>query len=144
MHDCCQRAGRRLCSRRRCKHRIVSTSDRRRVNTPICWNFSKNSSSACPSWGKVQPGDFTKLLNKVRERPDAVLLESVLLRSQSLAVYSAENRGHFGLALDAYAHFTSPIRRYPDLWCTVRSNMLSVVRHRSVSCIRRVTWLHWH
>lgn len=63
----------------------------------------------------MRPGDYTKLLKKVRERPDAALLESVLLRSQSLAVYSPENNGHFGLALEAYAHFTSPIRRYPDL-----------------------------
>ncbi len=63
----------------------------------------------------MRPGDYTKLLKKVRERPDATLLESVLLRSQSLAVYSPENHGHFGLALEAYAHFTSPIRRYPDL-----------------------------
>ncbi|HHW4679256.1 MAG TPA: ribonuclease R [Xylella sp.] len=77
--------------------------------------FLKEFRLSLPSLGKVQPGDFTKLLKKVRERPDAVLLESVLLRSQSLAVYSAENRGHFGLSLDAYAHFTSPIRRYPDL-----------------------------
>jgi ribonuclease R len=68
-----------------------------------------------PPWAKVQPKDFTALLTKIRERPDAALLESVLLRSQSLAVYSAENVGHFGLALEAYAHFTSPIRRYPDL-----------------------------
>ncbi|MBP8741864.1 MAG: RNB domain-containing ribonuclease, partial [Pseudoxanthomonas sp.] len=51
----------------------------------------------------------------VRDRPDAALLESVLLRSQSLAVYSPDNVGHFGLALESYAHFTSPIRRYPDL-----------------------------
>ncbi len=63
----------------------------------------------------MRPGDYTKLLKKVRARPDAALLESVLLRSQSLAVYSPENNGHFGLALEAYAHFTSPIRRYPDL-----------------------------
>ena len=48
-------------------------------------------------------------------RPDAALLETVLLRSQSMAVYQTENLGHFGLALDAYSHFTSPIRRYPDL-----------------------------
>ncbi|MEO7478505.1 MAG: ribonuclease R, partial [Lysobacteraceae bacterium] len=68
-----------------------------------------------PPWAKVQPRDFTALLKKIRERPDAALLESVLLRSQSLAVYSIENHGHFGLALAAYAHFTSPIRRYPDL-----------------------------
>lgn len=68
-----------------------------------------------PPWGKVQPRDFTALLKKIRERADAALLESVLLRSQALAVYSTDDHGHFGLALEAYAHFTSPIRRYPDL-----------------------------
>ncbi len=68
-----------------------------------------------PSYSAVQPKDFTHLLKKIRERPDAALLETVLLRSQSLAVYATENKGHFGLALEAYAHFTSPIRRYPDL-----------------------------
>lgn len=68
-----------------------------------------------PPWGKVRPKDFTALLKKIRERADAALLESVLLRSQALAVYSTDDHGHFGLALDAYAHFTSPIRRYPDL-----------------------------
>ena len=68
-----------------------------------------------PPWAKVQPRDFTALLKKIRERPESALLESVLLRSQSLAVYSIDNHGHFGLALAAYAHFTSPIRRYPDL-----------------------------
>jgi ribonuclease R len=55
------------------------------------------------------------MLKKIRKRPDSALIESVLLRSQSLAVYSPSNSGHFGLALEAYAHFTSPIRRYPDL-----------------------------
>ena len=68
-----------------------------------------------PPWQEVEPRDFTQLLRKVRERSDAALIESVLLRSQSLAVYSPSNHGHFGLALDAYAHFTSPIRRYADL-----------------------------
>lgn len=68
-----------------------------------------------PSWQKVTPHDFTTLLKKVRKRPDAALLESVLLRSQSLAVYDIHNIGHFGLALESYGHFTSPIRRYPDL-----------------------------
>ncbi|AKC87521.1 ribonuclease R [Pseudoxanthomonas suwonensis] len=77
--------------------------------------FLKEFKLSMPAWNKVQPGDYTRLLKKVRERPDAALLESVLLRSQSLAVYSPDNAGHFGLALDAYAHFTSPIRRYPDL-----------------------------
>ncbi|MBS0571586.1 MAG: ribonuclease R [Proteobacteria bacterium] len=68
-----------------------------------------------PPAAQVQPKDFSILLKKIRERPDAGLIESVLLRAQSLAVYSPHNSGHFGLALDAYAHFTSPIRRYPDL-----------------------------
>jgi ribonuclease R len=68
-----------------------------------------------PPHAQVQPKDFSSLLKKIRDRLDAGLIESVLLRSQSLAVYSAKNSGHFGLALEAYAHFTSPIRRYPDL-----------------------------
>ncbi|MCC8363666.1 ribonuclease R [Lysobacter sp. A6] len=77
--------------------------------------FLKEFKLKMPTWDKVQPRDFTALLRKIRERPDAALLESVLLRSQALAVYAHENLGHFGLALEAYGHFTSPIRRYPDL-----------------------------
>jgi len=77
--------------------------------------FLKEFKLRLPAWGKVRPKDFSALLNKIRDRPDAVLLESVLLRSQSQAIYSIDNIGHFGLALAAYAHFTSPIRRYPDL-----------------------------
>ena len=77
--------------------------------------YLKEFALSMPSYAKVQPKDFTSLLKKVRLRPDAALLETVLLRSQSLAVYSTDNKGHFGLALEAYSHFTSPIRRYPDL-----------------------------
>ena len=77
--------------------------------------FLKEFKLSMPAWAKVQPRDFTQLLKKIRERPDVALLESVVLRSQSLAVYTPDNAGHFGLALEAYAHFTSPIRRYPDL-----------------------------
>ncbi len=58
---------------------------------------------------------FAHVLNLARTRPDRHLIETVLLRSLKLAVYSPDNVGHFGLALDAYVHFTSPIRRYPDL-----------------------------
>src|SRR5579883_578152 len=68
-----------------------------------------------PPIEKVTPADFSKLLAKTRDRVEAGLIQSVLLRSQSLASYQPANHGHFGLALDAYAHFTSPIRRYPDL-----------------------------
>ena len=68
-----------------------------------------------PPADEVQPCDFAALLQRVADRPDAELFRSVLLRSQSLASYQPANHGHFGLALAAYAHFTSPIRRYPDL-----------------------------
>ena len=58
---------------------------------------------------------FAKLLEQIAERPDAHLIQTVMLRSLRQAVYTPDNVGHFGLAFDAYAHFTSPIRRYPDL-----------------------------
>jgi len=61
------------------------------------------------------PLDYMHLVNNIKGRPDAHLIQTVLLRSLSQAVYSPEQKGHFGLALEAYAHFTSPIRRYPDL-----------------------------
>lgn len=59
--------------------------------------------------------DYAALLDKVRDRPDAQLLQTVMLRSLRQAVYAPDNVGHFGLAYEAYTHFTSPIRRYPDL-----------------------------
>lgn len=64
---------------------------------------------------KPAPLDYCRLLEQVRDRPDAHLIQTVMLRSLAQAVYSPTNAGHFGLALEAYAHFTSPIRRYPDL-----------------------------
>jgi len=67
--------------------------------------------------GGEEPGakDYAVLLARIRSRPDFPLLQTVLLRSLKQAVYSPSNLGHFGLAYDAYTHFTSPIRRYPDL-----------------------------
>ncbi|MEO5701031.1 MAG: ribonuclease R [Casimicrobiaceae bacterium] len=59
--------------------------------------------------------DYAELMERIRERPDFALLQTVLLRSLQQAQYRPENAGHFGLAYAAYAHFTSPIRRYPDL-----------------------------
>lgn len=67
--------------------------------------------------GGSQPSakDYARTLTKIKDRPDAQLLQTVMLRSLSQAVYSPDNVGHFGLAYESYTHFTSPIRRYPDL-----------------------------
>lgn len=68
-----------------------------------------------PGGKKPQASDYAMLLEQIRERPDRHLIQTVLLRSLSQAVYSSDNVGHFGLSYQAYTHFTSPIRRYPDL-----------------------------
>ncbi|WP_278354524.1 ribonuclease R, partial [Idiomarina abyssalis] len=72
------------------------------------------------------PRDYATLLEQVKDRQDHELIETMLLRSMQQAVYQPENKGHFGLALKSYAHFTSPIRRYPDL-----------ILHRAIKAILR-------
>ncbi|WP_454253852.1 ribonuclease R [Pseudomonas sp. Marseille-Q7302] len=74
------------------------------------------------------PSDYQALLQQIRERPDFRLIQTVMLRSLSQAVYSPDNNGHFGLNYEAYTHFTSPIRRYPDL--LVHRAIRSVIRSK--------------
>ncbi len=78
-------------------------------------DFLATSALHLPGGETPSAADYARLLDKVRDRADFDLLQQVLLRSLSQAQYRPENDGHFGLAYDAYAHFTSPIRRYPDL-----------------------------
>jgi len=61
------------------------------------------------------PGDFQRIAEATKDRPDAQQIHTMLLRSMQQAIYTPYNSGHFGLAFEGYAHFTSPIRRYPDL-----------------------------
>ena len=68
-----------------------------------------------PGGKKPTAQDYAALLDSVGDRPDRHLIQTVLLRSMQQAMYSSDNLGHFGLAYPAYTHFTSPIRRYPDL-----------------------------
>jgi ribonuclease R len=80
--------------------------------------------------------DYATLIEKIKGRPDEHLLQTVLLRSMQQAVYSPDNIGHFGLAYEAYAHFTSPIRRYPDL-----------LIHRAIKATlekKKMPALNWH
>ncbi|WP_165674567.1 ribonuclease R, partial [Metapseudomonas otitidis] len=86
--------------------------------------------------GEPTPSDYQALLETIRDRPDYHLIQTVMLRSLSQAVYSADNQGHFGLNYDAYTHFTSPIRRYPDL--LVHRAIRSVIRSkRETEHVRR-------
>jgi len=68
-----------------------------------------------PAKEEPEPRDYGDILAKVAGRPDQELIQTMLLRSMRQAVYQSDNQGHFGLALTSYSHFTSPIRRYPDL-----------------------------
>ncbi|UZE96894.1 ribonuclease R [Alkalimarinus alittae] len=80
---------------------------------------------------KPKPSDYQVLLSQIKDRPDFSVIQTVMLRSLSQAVYSPEEEGHFGLGYPHYAHFTSPIRRYPDL--TVHRAIKSVI-HSEKEC----------
>ena len=86
---------------------------------------------------KPLPSHYQALVKSISDRPDAKVIQTVMLRSLSQAMYQPDNNGHFGLAYSAYTHFTSPIRRYPDL-LTHRA-IRHIIRSRKVSNhVRRV------
>ncbi|MEO8676293.1 MAG: ribonuclease R [Casimicrobiaceae bacterium] len=78
-------------------------------------DFLGSCALSLPGGADPTASDYAKLLLKIKDRPDYALLQTVLLRSLQQARYRPDNVGHFGLSYEAYAHFTSPIRRYPDL-----------------------------
>ena len=80
---------------------------------------------------KPTPREFRQLTDRLAARPDGLLLEGLVIRSLAQAVYQQTNIGHFGLALEEYAHFTSPIRRYPDL--LVHRALKAAVLHDTTS-----------
>ncbi len=78
-------------------------------------NYLKASNIGMTVSDDPQPGEFQQIAMATKDRPDAQQIHSMLLRSMQQAIYTPMNGGHFGLAYEAYTHFTSPIRRYPDL-----------------------------
>ena len=76
--------------------------------------YAKNFGLSFPEENPTQ-ADYQRIIEATKDRPDAVSIHSMLLRSMMQANYASDNIGHFGLAYDEYSHFTSPIRRYPDL-----------------------------
>lgn len=77
---------------------------------------------------QVTPQEYQQVMSTIEGRPDQHIIQTVLLRSMNQAVYQPENKGHFGLAYPAYTHFTSPIRRYPDL--LVHRGIRKIIRSR--------------
>ena len=77
--------------------------------------FLKEMGLALPGGDKPTPGDYQHVIKQMGDRPDRHLLQTVMIRSLMQAMYQPDNLGHFGLGFEAYTHFTSPIRRYPDL-----------------------------
>jgi ribonuclease R len=96
-----------------CMYRVHDQPDPSRVEA--LREFLEGLDLRLPRGQVIRPAHFTKLLEKAKTTPYADMINSLVLRSQSQAVYSPDNLGHFGLALSRYAHFTSPIRRYSDL-----------------------------
>jgi ribonuclease R len=94
---------------------------------------------------KPTPDDYQDLFQQIDGREDANIIQTMMLRSMNQAVYQVENKGHFGLAYDAYTHFTSPIRRYPDLLVhrairsIIRSNANNnnIKRHENQSALKK-------
>ena len=81
------------------------------------------------------PRDYQAVLKKIANRPDHHLLQTMLIRSMMQAVYQSDNLGHFGLGFEAYTHFTSPIRRYPDL--LVHRGIRHLIRNSKHRCVER-------
>jgi ribonuclease R len=96
-----------------CMYRVHDQPDPTRIEA--LREFLDGLDLHLPRGQVIRPAHFTKLLQKAAKTPYADMINSLVLRSQSQAVYSPKNLGHFGLALSRYAHFTSPIRRYADL-----------------------------
>ncbi|AKJ68314.1 ribonuclease R [Pandoraea thiooxydans] len=100
-------------NKQHCLYRIHEGPSGERLQT--LRTFLKSLGLALGGGDTPQTSDYAALMTQVENRPDAPMLQVMLLRSMQQAVYSPDNVGHFGLAYPAYAHFTSPIRRYPDL-----------------------------
>ena len=95
-------------------YRIHETPDEDKIQKLKVFLNNINCTSILPD--KVQPKDLQKIIKEYKGKEEEKVISTMILRTMRLAKYSNENLGHFGLALENYCHFTSPIRRYPDLF----------------------------
>jgi ribonuclease R len=96
------------------------------------YNFLRGIGIGLAPKKKPTPQDYQQILGRLKDRPDRALLQTLVIRSLMQAVYQPDNLGHFGLGFDAYTHFTSPIRRYPDL--LVHRGIRSLIRGQKQIC----------
>ena len=94
-------------------YRVHEGPDEDRIDELVLFLRSFGYKLSSPK--SITPKEINRIIERVAGKPEAELIETVMLRAMSQARYQPKNAGHFGLALGAYAHFTSPIRRYPDL-----------------------------
>ena len=111
---------------------------RRPRSSRRCATSSASCALALPGGDEPTAADYAKLLLQIKDRPDYALLQTVLLRSLQQARYRPDNVGHFGLSYEAYAHFTSPIRRYPDL--VVHRAIKAVLARPRVQAVGGMSW----
>jgi ribonuclease R len=98
-----------------CIYRVHGRPSEERLDSARVFVESLGLGLKIPKGGVIKPANLNRLLHKVRDTDNAHIVNEVILRSQAQAVYHPDNEGHFGLGLEKYAHFTSPIRRYADL-----------------------------
>jgi ribonuclease R len=113
-------------------YRVHEGPDPERIEALIVFLQSLGLKLSSPS--KLTPKDVSRLIASVADHPESELIDTMVLRSMSQAHYQPRNVGHFGLALQAYAHFTSPIRRYPDL--VVHRAIKWLIKHGSTKGFR--------
>ena len=112
---------------RACPRSSASTSSPTPSGSRSSASWWPRSATGCPAnLEAIRPEDFQLVLRQIEGKPEEKLVSYLLLRTMKLARYHEENLGHFGLATEMYAHFTSPIRRYPDL-----------VVHRALRALRQ-------
>ena len=121
-------------------YRVHEEPDPERVEELIPFLRTLGVSTVSP--GRLQAADMNRILKATASGPEAEMVETMLLRCMARAEYRPKNRGHFGLALPAYAHFTSPIRRYPDL--LVHRAIKHLLRHGGVKGFGYDPWQRWN
>lgn len=112
IHDICKKSSDNVCA---LMYRVHNVPDREKINELSIFLKAMGYKLELDKKGDIKPQDINALLAQVQGKAEESLISTAAIRTMSKAIYSTSNDGHFGLAFEYYTHFTSPIRRYPDL-----------------------------